>query len=128
MLDDRGFVAETNATNVFLVTDGTVRTPTTRACPEGITRETVLELCAAQGITCAVGDWSLAEVYTADEVFVTGTMGGVSPVVLVDGRSIGDGGRGPVTERLRAAYAELTARSGTPVTTGEVVAGDASAR
>ena len=128
MLDDRGFVAETNATNVFLVTDGGLRTPTTRACPEGITRDTVLELCAAQGITCAVGDWSLAEVYTADEVFVTGTMGGLSPVVVVDGRSIGDGGRGPVTERLRAAYAELTARSGTPVATGEVVAGDASAR
>jgi branched-chain amino acid aminotransferase len=128
MLDDLGFVAETNATNVFLVTDGGVRTPTTRACPEGITRETVLELCAAQGITCAVGDWSLAEVYTADEVFVTGTMGGVSPVVLVDGRSIGDGGAGPVTERLRAAYAELTARSGTPVTTGEAAADDARAR
>jgi branched-chain amino acid aminotransferase len=128
MLDDRGFVAETNATNVFLVTDNGVRTPTTRACPEGITRETVLELCAAQGIGWAVGDWSLAEVYTADEVFVTGTMGGVSPVVMVDGRPIGDGGRGPVTERLRAAYAELTARSGTPVTTGEAAADDARAR
>jgi branched-chain amino acid aminotransferase len=115
MLDDRGFVAETNATNVFFVTGGGVRTPTTCACPEGITRGTVLELCAAEGIASAVGDWSLAEVYTADEVFVTGTMGGLSPVVMVDGRSIGDGRRGPLTERLRAAYAELTARSGAPV-------------
>jgi branched-chain amino acid aminotransferase len=121
MLDDRGFVAETNATNVFLVTGGSVRTPTTRACPEGITRETVIDLCAAHGIACSVGDLSLAEVYTADEVFVTGTMGGLSPVVVVDGRTIGGGGPGPVTERLRAAYAELTARSGTPVTTGEPV-------
>ncbi len=120
MLDDRGFVAETNATNVFLITSGVVRTPTTRACPEGITRAAVLDICAADGTPYEVGDWSLVDVYTADEVFVTGTMGGLSPVLTVDGRTIGDGKPGPVTDRLRAAYAQLTATTGTPV----VSAGD----
>src|SRR3954452_8857459 len=86
MLDDNGFVAETNATHVFHVKDGVVRTATTRACPEGITRETILEICAAASIPTARGDFSLTEVYNADEVFVTGTMGGVTPVLTVDGR------------------------------------------
>jgi branched-chain amino acid aminotransferase len=115
MLDDRGFVAETNATNVFLVAGGVVRTPTTRACPEGITRGTVLELCANERIDAEQGDWSLTDVYTADEVFVTGTMGGLVPVVAVDGRGIGAGTAGPTTKRLRDAYADLTASSGTQV-------------
>jgi branched-chain amino acid aminotransferase len=114
MLDDRGFLAETNATNLFFVVSGVVRTPTTRACPEGITRATVLELCASEGVPVEIGDWSLTELYTADEAFVTGTMGGLVPVVQVDGRDIGNGA-GPVTFRLRDAYAALTAGSGTPV-------------
>ena len=115
LLDDRGFVAETNATNVFLVTDGLVRSPTTRACPEGITRAAVLQLCRAEGIDSEVSDVSLTEVYTADEAFVTGTMGGLVPVLRVDGRTVGAGEPGPVTGRLRSAYAALTASSGTPV-------------
>lgn len=115
MLDARGFVAETNATHVFLVRGGVVRTPTTHACPEGITRATVLDLCAAEPVAAEVGDWSLTDVYTADEIFVTGTMGGVTPVVSVDGRTIGEGRPGPWTVRLRDAYARLTATSGTPV-------------
>lgn len=115
LLDDRGFVAETNATNLFFVAGGVVRTPTTRACPEGITRAAVLELCSAEGIACEVSDWSLTEVYTADEVFVTGTMGGLAPVVAVDGRRIGAGAPGPVFERLREGYARLTATRGTVV-------------
>lgn len=115
MLDDAGFVAETNATHVFHVRDGVVRTSTTRACPEGITRETVLETCAAQGIPVEVGDFSLTQVYAADEVLVTGTMGGLTPVTQVDGRRIGDGGPGPMTRRLDAAYAERTAVEGTLV-------------
>ncbi len=116
MLDDAGFVAETNATHVFLAADSVVRTPTTRACPEGITRSTVLRVCTAEGIACEVGDWSLTDVYTADEVFVTGTMGGLAPVVAVDGRPIGSGQPGPLTARLISAYADLTATSGTPIT------------
>ena len=115
MLDDAGFIAETNATHVFHVADGVLRTSTTRACPEGITRAAVLELCADAGIPTEVGDFSTTQLYTADEAFVTGTMGGLTPVVSVDGRTIGTGVRGGVTARLVEAYADLTARSGTVV-------------
>jgi branched-chain amino acid aminotransferase len=116
MLDHRGFAAETNATNIFLVTGGVLGTPTAAACPEGITREAVLELAAEAGVECAVGDYSLTQLYTADELFVTGTMGGIAPVTALDGRRIGDGSPGPVTLRLTKLLAELTARTGTPVT------------
>jgi branched-chain amino acid aminotransferase len=115
MLDDAGFIAETNATHVFHVAGGVVRTSTTRACPEGITREAVLELCASAGIPTEVGDFSTTQLYTADEAFVTGTMGGLTPVVTVDGRTIGTGGRGPVTARLVEAYEGLTATEGTVI-------------
>jgi len=115
MLDQRGFVAETNATHLFLVTGGRLATPDTRACPEGITRAAVLELAAEAGIGCDVGDVSLAQLYAADEVFVTGTMGGLTPVTSIDGRVIGAGQPGPVTRRLSALFDGLTARCGTPV-------------
>lgn len=116
MLDDRGFVAETNATHVFLVHDDVVRTPTTRACPEGITRGAVLELCDAAGIRFEVGDWSLTDVYTADEVFVTGTMGGLTAVLSVDGRRIGAAGEpGRVTGQLQGAYQTVTSAAGAPL-------------
>ena len=116
MLDHRGFIAETNATHLFLVTGGTLATPTTVSCPAGITRAAVLELAVAAGLACQTGDYTLPQLYTADEAFVTGTMGGLVPVVAVDGRSIGDGQPGPVTKQLTALYAELTATTGTPVT------------
>ncbi len=116
MLDGRGFVAETNATNIFLVAGGVLGTPAAAACPEGITRGAVLELAAGAGIGCAVGDYSLTQLHTADELFVTGTMGGIAPVVSLDGRQIGDGSPGPVTTRLTRLLAELTARTGTPIT------------
>ncbi len=115
MLDHRGFIAETNATHIFVVTGGTLATPSTASCPEGITRAAVLELAAADGIVCRAGDYTLPQLYAADEAFVTGTMGGVVPVLAVDGRTIGDGTPGPVTKRLTARYAELTATTGTPV-------------
>jgi branched-chain amino acid aminotransferase len=115
MLDHRGFIAETNATNIFLVTGGLLATPTAAACPEGITRAAVLELAADAGIPHLVGDYSLTELYTAEEVFVTGTMGGIAPVISVDGRVIGSGAAGPVTGQLAKLLAELTARTGTPV-------------
>jgi hypothetical protein len=88
MLDVRGFVAETNATHVFIVRHGRVSTSRTVACPEGITRRTVLELCAAHGIAHEVRDVSQSEVYAADECFCTGTMGELAGVVRVDGRAI----------------------------------------
>lgn len=115
MLDDNGFVAETNATHLFHVKDQVVRTSTTRACPEGITRATILEICEASGAPVDIGDFSLTQVYAADEAFVTGTMGGVTPVLAVDGRTIGDGRTGPFTAKLDAAYAARTAAEGTPV-------------
>jgi branched-chain amino acid aminotransferase len=115
LLDGRGFAAETNATNVFLVAGGVLGTPTAAACPEGITRGVVLELAAREGIESAVGDYSLTQFYTADEMFVTGTMGGIAPVIALDGRPIGDGAPGPVTLRLTGLLADLTARTGTPV-------------
>ena len=115
MLDHRGFIAETNATHVFLVTGGALATPTTVSCPDGITRAAVLELARSEGITCKIGDYTLPELYTADEAFVTGTMGGLAPVVRVDGRVIGDGTPGPVTKRLVALFADLTATTGTRV-------------
>lgn len=129
MLDNRGFIAETNATHVFLVFPGrgqgpsggtdaagvTLATPTTVACPEGITRATVLRLAAHAGIATSEGDYTLPQLYNASEVFVTGTMGGLVPVVSVDGRPIGDGSAGPVTKHLTELYANLTATAGTPV-------------
>jgi branched-chain amino acid aminotransferase len=116
MLDHRGFIAETNATHIFMVTGGTLATPTTASCPEGITRAAVLELAAQAGLGCETGDYTLPKLYTADEAFVTGTMGGVVPVLAVDGRTIGDGTPGPVTKRITALFADLTAATGTPVT------------
>jgi len=115
MLDLRGFVAETNATHLFLVDDGIVRTPRTTACPEGITRATVLELCAAHGITHEVADLSLAEFYRADEVFCTGTMGELAAVTKIDGRQIGNGSVGSLTSRLSALFRERTRHEGTVV-------------
>jgi branched-chain amino acid aminotransferase len=115
MLDHRAFVAETNATHLFAVTGAALLTPTTGACPEGITRQAVLDLAAAAGLAVAVGDYSLTQLYTADELFVTGTMGGVVPVLALDGRPIGTGKPGPATLRLAGLFADLTAASGTLV-------------
>ena len=115
MLDQRGFVAETNATHIFLVSGGVLHTPTAAACPEGITRQAVLDLAAGAGIGCQVGDYSLTQLYNADELFVTGTMGGLTPVLALNGRPIGDGKPGPVTAQLTELFAQLTATSGTLV-------------
>jgi branched-chain amino acid aminotransferase len=115
MLDVRGFVAETNATNIFALAGGVVRTPTTAACPEGITRATVLELCAANDIPAVETDLSLTQLYTADEVFTTGTMGELVAVRTIDGRTIGSGDTGPLTARLRELFGSLTSREGVAV-------------
>ena len=109
MLDDRGFLAETNATNVFLIRDGVLGTPFGHACLPGITRGYTLDLAKELGIPVREGDYSLTELYTADEAFTTGTMGGLAHIVEVDGRRIGPADRqgpGPVTAQLQAAYAQ----------------------
>lgn len=115
MLDTRGFVAETNATHLFFVLDGQLHTSHTGACPEGITRATVLELCEEHGLPHRVRDISPAEVYRADECFCTGTMGELAAVTTIDGRTIGDGRVGPLTRRLTELFRALTAREGEPI-------------
>jgi branched-chain amino acid aminotransferase len=115
MLDVRGFVAETNATHLFIVDGGRVRTPRVVACPEGITRSAVLELCEAGGIPCEERDLSLTEAYRADEMFCSGTMGELAAVTRVDGRVIGDGRPGPMTGRLSELFRGLTGREGTVI-------------
>jgi branched-chain amino acid aminotransferase len=115
MLDTRGFVAETNATHLFLVHRGEVLTPRLVACPEGITRSVVLDLCRRNSIPHAERDLSLTEFYRAHEVFCTGTMGELAGVTKIDGRTIGSGQIGPLTLRLSELFAELTRNEGVPV-------------
>ncbi|HJR46450.1 MAG TPA: aminotransferase class IV [Actinomycetota bacterium] len=116
MLDLQGFVAETNATNVFLVRGGILITPSPDACLPGITRGIVLELAAADGLEVIERNVSLSELYTADEVFTTGTMGELAPVVEIDGRTIGTGGPGPTTKRLRDLHRSHTRHEGVALT------------
>ena len=115
MLDTRGFVAETNATNVFIVRNAEVATSRVVACPEGITRATVIEICAAERIPCVETDLTLDDVYRADEIFCTGTMGELAGVIKVDDRLIGDGKVGLMTRRLSELYAQRTAAEGIQV-------------
>jgi branched-chain amino acid aminotransferase len=118
MLDTRGFVAETNATHVFIVRNsdgGELATGRVVACPEGITRATVLEICAAEKIRCIETDLSLLDIYAAHELFCTGTMGELAGVIRIDNRQIGDGKIGSMTKRLSDLYAKRTATEGVQV-------------
>jgi branched-chain amino acid aminotransferase len=115
MLDTRGFVAETNATHAFVVRNGDVTTSRVVACPEGITRATVIEICAAEKIRCLETDLSVVDVYGAREMFCTGTMGELAGVIRIDNRQIGDGKIGPMTKRLSDLYLERTKTEGTQV-------------
>ncbi len=107
MLDPDGFVATCNSTHFFIVRDGVVMTSDGRYCLGGITRGHVLELCRTADIPRQEKTFSLTDVYAADEAFITGTLSGIRPVSEVDGRRIGSGQRGPLTERLQQLYAEL---------------------
>jgi branched-chain amino acid aminotransferase group I len=115
MLDQHGFVAETNATNVFLVRAGVLTTPHADACLPGITRRIVIELAGADGLPAVERNVSLSELYTADEAFTAGTMGELTPVLEVDGRTIGGGTPGPITQRLRELYRDRTRQEGEPL-------------
>src|SRR6266568_3007279 len=122
MLDTRGFVAETNATHVFIVRNsdksrasGDLATSRCVACPEGITRATVIEICAAEKIRCIETDLSVVDVYSAHEIFCTGTMGELAAVIRIDNRQIGDGKVGAMTKRLSDLYLERTKIEGTQV-------------
>ena len=115
MLDAEGYVAETNATNLFLVKRGRLSTPLPEHCLPGITRAIVLELARANGIACAERRCSLMEFHTADEVFSSGTMGELAWVREIDGRVIAAGERGPLTARLVELFAHQTASEGEPI-------------
>jgi branched-chain amino acid aminotransferase len=115
MLDMRGFVAETNATHVFIVRNGDLATSRVVACPEGITRATVIEICAAEKIRCVETDLSVVDVYGANEIFCTGTMGELAAVTKIDNRQIGDGKVGQMTKRLSDLYGRRTASEGVQV-------------
>ncbi|SEW42951.1 branched-chain amino acid aminotransferase [Cognatiyoonia koreensis] len=107
MLDVHGFVNTTNACNFFIVRKGEVWTSTGDYCMNGITRQKVIDLCRANGIPVFERNFSLVDTYGADESFLTGTFGAQTPVCHIDGRQIGDGRMGPVTERLRSLYKDM---------------------
>ena len=116
MLDLEGFVSETNATNVFMIKEGAVHTPTADSCLPGITRRTVMQLCRSLNIPLEERRISLAEFHAADEVFTTGTMGELTPVNEIDGREIGTGVYpGPVLRKLQEEYTKLTQNEGVPL-------------
>ena len=104
LLDDHGFVAEGSGENIFIVRNGVVYTPDTSSALEGITRDTLMTLAADAGVEVVEKRISRDEVYLADEAFFTGTAAEVTPIREVDGRVIGDGKRGPVTEKLQSLY------------------------
>lgn len=112
MLDLNGFVAETNATNIFFVKNGQIFTPFPDACLPGITRETILYLAEENALKATEKRISIAEMYAADEVFITGTMGEITPVVEIDGRTFNIG---EITGTIQQLYANLTAEEGEPL-------------
>jgi branched-chain amino acid aminotransferase len=107
MLDPAGFVSSCNATNFFFVVDGQVRTSTGRYCFNGITRANVIGLCQQHGIPLVLGDFPPEAARRADEAFVTGTLGGLTPVRSIDGQLMTGSAPGPLTARLQALYAAL---------------------
>ncbi len=115
MLDLNGFVSETNATNVFIVKGGTILTPYADSCLPGITRASVMAIARQNNIDLVERNVSLSEVYTADEMFTTGTMGELAPVLEADGRTIGDGVRGLMTTRLQRLHATWVREHGVPI-------------
>lgn len=115
MLDINGFVSETNATNIFLIKKGALHTPLAESCLPGLTRAKMLEIAGKNKITAMERHITLSECYTADEVFTTGTMGGLSPVIKIDGRIIGSGEMGALTDHFRSLYHECVERDGVPI-------------
>lgn len=115
MLDVNGFISETNDTNIFLVKDGQVLTPHADSCLPGLTRQMILNICSDEGIPASERNLSLTELYTADEAFTTGTMGELTPVLEADGRLIGDGSSGPISQRLQALHRNAAYEHGSPL-------------
>ncbi len=107
MLDPAGFVSSCNATNFFWVRNGEVLTSSGEFCFNGVTRANVIRLCESHGIAVRLGDFTVADVYAAEEAFVTGTFGGLTPVREIDGHRLSAALPGPVTRRLSALYEAL---------------------
>ncbi len=107
MLDPHGYVSSCNATNFFFVAGGVVHSSSGEYCFNGVTRSQVIALCRAHGIAIELGNFPLERAHRADEAFVTGTFGGLTPVRAIDGHRMPDGLPGPVTARLRALYGDL---------------------
>jgi branched-chain amino acid aminotransferase len=107
MLDPHGFVSSCNATNFFWVKDGEVRTSTGEFCFNGVTRANVIALCRESGIAIGLGNYPLEDAQAAEEAFVTGTFGGLTPVREIDGYTLPEALPGPMTRRLRTLYAAL---------------------
>jgi branched-chain amino acid aminotransferase len=107
LLDVDGFVAEGSGENIFIVRDGVIYTPELTSALEGITRDTILKLAKDIGVEVIAKRITRDEVYVADEAFFTGTAAEVTPVRELDNRTIGNGGRGPITEKLQAMYFDV---------------------
>ncbi len=115
MLDVNGFVSETNDTNIFLVIGDAVLTPHADSCLPGLTRKMILQICYREKIPATERNLSLSELYTADEVFTSGTMGELTPILEADGRTISDGSVGPMTKRLQDLHRNLAYENGSPL-------------
>ena len=115
MLDINGFVSETNDTNLFIVRNGAILTPYADICLPGLTRQMVLDICHENSIPAEERNLSLAEIYTADEVFTSGTQGELTPILEADGRLIADGTVGEVTRKLQGLHREYAFATGTPL-------------
>ena len=115
ILDAQGKLSEGSGDNIFIVKDGKIYTPYTLNNLKGITRDAVIELARAGGYEVLERDLGLFDLYTGDEVFVTGTAAEVAPVTKVDGRTIGKGVPGSVTKELMAAFKKMTMTTGTPI-------------
>ena len=115
MLDVNGFISETNDTNIFLVSNDKIFTPTTDSCLPGLTRQMILEIATKEGITIHEKNLSNTELYSADEVFTSGTMGEITPILNADGRKIGDGNVGLMTKRIQKLHAAYAYENGEPI-------------
>ena len=115
MLDINGFISETNDTNIFLVQDNKILTPTTDSCLPGLTRQMILEIAVREGINTDEKNLSNTDLYSADEVFTSGTMGEITPILEADGRKIGDGQAGSMTKRMQKLHSRYAYENGEPI-------------
>ena len=115
MLDNNGFISETNDTNIFIVIKGEVHTPTADSCLPGITRKMIIDIAQNEGIKVLERNISISELYSADEVFTSGTMGEITPILEADGRIISQGNQGSITKKMQLLHSEYAFKNGEAV-------------